>query len=267
MAAFAAKRDPGWVTGGCTRGERAPGGQLQRVLRRPAVGGAGDGRGRPDRRAHRRLAGRADHAAAGQGRDSADGPGYASDLPRPARAGARACVERGIKIVANAGGLDPAGVRGGGVRAWPPEPGLRPVVAHVEGDDLLGRLAELTAAGHELANSRYRRAAGRRPGSPRSPRTPIWAGCRSPTRWRGRSRRGGDRPGDRCGARRRARGIWRFGWSGDDLDAAGRRGGRRPRASSAAARRLAATTPSSARSRISSGPGSRWPNSPPTGRR
>ncbi len=47
--------------------ERAhPHRQLQRVLRGPAGRRAGDGRGRPHRRADRRLARRADHAGAGQ---------------------------------------------------------------------------------------------------------------------------------------------------------------------------------------------------------
>ncbi|WP_320670442.1 acyclic terpene utilization AtuA family protein [Patulibacter defluvii] len=59
------------------------------------------------------------------------------------------CVERGIKVVANAGGLDPAAMAGH-VRALAERLGLRVSVAHVEGDDLLARLPELRAAGEEL---------------------------------------------------------------------------------------------------------------------
>ncbi|MGH9020547.1 MAG: acyclic terpene utilization AtuA family protein [Acidimicrobiales bacterium] len=55
------------------------------------------------------------------------------------------CVERGVRVVANAGGLDPRGcaeaVRDLGARL-----GLAVRVAYVDGDDLLGRLDELVAA-------------------------------------------------------------------------------------------------------------------------
>ncbi|MGW0590545.1 acyclic terpene utilization AtuA family protein [Streptosporangium sp. NPDC002607] len=61
------------------------------------------------------------------------------------------CLERGIKVVANAGGLNPAGCAQA-VREVADRLGLAPVVAHVEGDDLLPRLGELRAAGHELRN-------------------------------------------------------------------------------------------------------------------
>jgi hypothetical protein len=56
------------------------------------------------------------------------------------------CLERGIKIVSNAGGLNPAGCAAA-VREIADRLGLRPVVAHVEGDDLLPRLDELRAQG------------------------------------------------------------------------------------------------------------------------
>ena len=58
---------------------------------------------------------------------------------------------RGIKVVANAGGLDPAGcavaVRDLGHRL-----GLDLVVAHVEGDDLLPRVGDLVASGWAATN-------------------------------------------------------------------------------------------------------------------
>ena len=61
------------------------------------------------------------------------------------------CLQRGIRIVSNAGGLNPAGCAAV-VRSIAARAGLSAVVAHVEGDDLLGRLDELRAAGVDLAN-------------------------------------------------------------------------------------------------------------------
>jgi hypothetical protein len=62
------------------------------------------------------------------------------------------CLDRGIKIVSNAGGLNPAGLAARlgelAVRL-----GLAPDIAWVEGDDLSGRLDSLLAAGHPLANT------------------------------------------------------------------------------------------------------------------
>ena len=62
------------------------------------------------------------------------------------------CLDRGIKIVSNAGGLNPAGLaaRIGELAA---RLGLAPRLAWVEGDDLSGRLDSLLAAGHPLANT------------------------------------------------------------------------------------------------------------------
>ena len=61
------------------------------------------------------------------------------------------CLDRGIKIVTNAGGLNPAAFaqRAEELAA---KLGLHPKIAYVTGDDLLPRLAELRAAGHPLAN-------------------------------------------------------------------------------------------------------------------
>jgi Acyclic terpene utilisation family protein AtuA len=61
------------------------------------------------------------------------------------------CLERGIKIVNNAGGLNPAGLAGQ-IRALAERLGLHPQIAYVTGDDLLPRLDELTAAGHPLTH-------------------------------------------------------------------------------------------------------------------
>jgi hypothetical protein len=48
------------------------------------------------------------------------------------------CLDRGIRIVSNAGGLNPAGLA-----ARIAELGLHPKIAYVDGDDLVGRLHEL----------------------------------------------------------------------------------------------------------------------------
>jgi hypothetical protein len=61
------------------------------------------------------------------------------------------CIDRGIKVVSNAGGLDPAACADA-VRELAGTLGLDVTVAHVEGDDLLARLGELQAAGHDLVN-------------------------------------------------------------------------------------------------------------------
>ncbi len=58
-------------------------------------------------------------------------------------------IGRGIKIVANAGGLNPAGLAAE-LCALRDRLGLRAKVLHVEGDDLMPRLESLLGAGHEL---------------------------------------------------------------------------------------------------------------------
>jgi hypothetical protein len=60
-------------------------------------------------------------------------------------------ADQGVKVVANAGGLNPAGLAAE-LRALAGRLGLDVVVAHVEGDDLLGRLDDLRAAGEPLAH-------------------------------------------------------------------------------------------------------------------
>lgn len=64
---------------------------------------------------------------------------------------ARACADRGIRIVVNAGGLNPAGCADA-VRQTLAKLGVPLRVAHLEGDDLLPRLAELQAAGEAFAH-------------------------------------------------------------------------------------------------------------------
>ncbi|MEC3993238.1 acyclic terpene utilization AtuA family protein [Actinacidiphila sp. DG2A-62] len=77
--------------------------------------------------------------------------GYAVSFLAQLRDVLGTCLERGVKIVVNAGGLNPAGLAAK-VRELAALGGLKPSVAHVEGDDLLPRLAELQARGHEFAH-------------------------------------------------------------------------------------------------------------------
>jgi hypothetical protein len=77
--------------------------------------------------------------------------GYARTFLRQLEEIARTCLERGIKIVVNAGGLNPAGCAAA-ARALYTRLGLRAVVAHIEGDDLLPKLGELQARGERLAH-------------------------------------------------------------------------------------------------------------------
>ncbi len=56
------------------------------------------------------------------------------------------CLDRGIKVVSNAGGLDPAGCAEA-VSEAADRLGLRPTIAYVDGDDLLPRLDDLILAG------------------------------------------------------------------------------------------------------------------------
>ncbi len=61
------------------------------------------------------------------------------------------CLDRGIKVVSNAGALDPHGCADA-VRQVAEARGWSPRIAVVTGDDLLPRLGELIDAGHELAH-------------------------------------------------------------------------------------------------------------------
>jgi hypothetical protein len=56
------------------------------------------------------------------------------------------CLDRGIKVVSNAGGLDPSGCADA-VHEVADRLGLSPTVAYIDGDDLLTRVTELAGAG------------------------------------------------------------------------------------------------------------------------
>lgn len=61
------------------------------------------------------------------------------------------CLDRGVKIVVNAGGLDPTGCAAA-VEEVAARLGLSASVAAIDGDDLAPRLGELVDAGHSLAH-------------------------------------------------------------------------------------------------------------------
>jgi Acyclic terpene utilisation family protein AtuA len=77
--------------------------------------------------------------------------GYARTFLRQLEDVAATCAERDIKIVVNAGGLNPAGCAAA-ARALYQRLGLRAVVAHIDGDDLLPKLSELQARGEPLTH-------------------------------------------------------------------------------------------------------------------
>ena len=61
------------------------------------------------------------------------------------------CLDRGIRVVANAGGLDPTGCAEA-IQEVADRLGLAPRLGVVSGDDLLARLDELIAAGHDFTH-------------------------------------------------------------------------------------------------------------------
>jgi len=65
------------------------------------------------------------------------------------------CLQKKIKIVANAGGLSPRGLAAE-LRRLADRLGLQPSIGFVEGDDLLPRLPELVAAGENFAHLTHR---------------------------------------------------------------------------------------------------------------
>ncbi|OLR95013.1 acyclic terpene utilization AtuA family protein [Actinokineospora bangkokensis] len=78
--------------------------------------------------------------------------GYARTFLKQLEQSLGTAVERGVKIVANAGGLNPAGLAQA-IRELAATLGLDVTVAHVEGDDLLPRAAELGLDGALTANA------------------------------------------------------------------------------------------------------------------
>ncbi|MFC7219182.1 acyclic terpene utilization AtuA family protein [Streptomyces polyrhachis] len=88
------------------------------------------------------------------GRDRLKDPalGYARTYLRQLEEGLGLARERGVKLVANAGGLNPAGLADA-VRALAERLGIPVRVAHVEGDDLTGRFPGALAANAYLGGA------------------------------------------------------------------------------------------------------------------
>src|ERR1700678_1644650 len=61
------------------------------------------------------------------------------------------CLERGITVVSNAGGLNPEGLADA-VRELARRQGLTARVASVSGDDITARIPALAASGHRFVN-------------------------------------------------------------------------------------------------------------------
>ncbi|HEY4669836.1 MAG TPA: acyclic terpene utilization AtuA family protein, partial [Tepidiformaceae bacterium] len=77
--------------------------------------------------------------------------GYASTYLRQMEEVLGACLDKGIKIVTNAGGLNPAGLAAK-MRELSDRLGLQANIAHVEGDDVLARIPGLQERGITLAH-------------------------------------------------------------------------------------------------------------------
>lgn len=77
--------------------------------------------------------------------------GYATTFVTQMEQVLGACLAKGIKVVANAGGLNPAGCAAA-VRAVAERQGLTPKVAFITGDDVLGQLDLWQRAGHALSH-------------------------------------------------------------------------------------------------------------------
>lgn len=74
------------------------------------------------------------------------GAGYARTFVSQMEQVMGTCLDRGIKVVSNAGGLDPDGCAEA-VAEVAAKLGLSPTIAYVDGDDLLPRVAELAESG------------------------------------------------------------------------------------------------------------------------
>src|ERR1700722_1588467 len=84
-------------------------------------------------------------------RQKEPGAGYARSVLAQLEPVLGTCLDRGIKIVNNAGGLNPAGLAAE-LQALAARLGLHPRIAYITGDDLLPRLDELVAGGEPLAH-------------------------------------------------------------------------------------------------------------------
>ncbi|HEY0473505.1 MAG TPA: acyclic terpene utilization AtuA family protein [Kribbella sp.] len=89
------------------------------------------------------------------GRDRLKDPslGYAKTFLKQLESGLGEALDRGVKVVSNAGGLNPAGLARA-IQELADKLGLHPKIAYVEGDDLLPRAKEL-GLGQPLTANAY----------------------------------------------------------------------------------------------------------------
>lgn len=87
------------------------------------------------------------------------GAGYARTFVTQMEQVMGTCLDRGIKVVSNAGGLEPEHCAEA-VAEVATKLGLSPTIAYVNGDDLLPRLAELQGAGIDLADMETGKSVG-----------------------------------------------------------------------------------------------------------
>jgi hypothetical protein len=80
-----------------------------------------------------------------------DNGGYALTFVRQMEEVLGTCLDRGIKIVTNAGGLNPAALAAK-MRELTDRLGLQASIAHIEGDDILAKLPGLQLRGEKLAH-------------------------------------------------------------------------------------------------------------------
>src|SRR5262245_9388921 len=73
------------------------------------------------------------------------GGGYAHTFVTQIEQVMRACLDRGIKVISNAGGINPEGCASA-VAEVARKRGLHPKIAYVRGDDLMQRLDDLVSA-------------------------------------------------------------------------------------------------------------------------
>ena len=165
------------------------------------------------------------------GRDQLKDPslGYARTFARQVEDCLGLALERGVRIVSNAGGLNPAGLAAR-ISEVAAAQGLSPSVAYVDGDDVRSTGVRRGADGERLP----RRLRHRRRAPTAEPTSSSPAGSPTPPSWSGR------RPGGTAGARRRTT-SWPAPWSLATCWSAG-------------ARRPVGTSPGSRRSRIPAQP-------------
>jgi len=77
--------------------------------------------------------------------------GYAATFLRQMEGALGPCLERGIRVVTNAGGLNPQGLAEA-LTELAGRLGLSPKIAYVEGDDVLPILPDLLRSGHSLSH-------------------------------------------------------------------------------------------------------------------